>query len=385
MQSFSNKTTSESLYRALNRNGKSIWLGVFVILVLVGSTLGLAIWLSKQSKQELSQSMDKVYLLFHQNKLDEALAQTEDLLNIYPDHSAILATKALILAQKGSLSFEEKELGTQAVSVAKQAVEADPQNSEAYRILGYAYEIQEEYNLAHQNYAQAIQLNPKNAQALFGDAHVYDLQGDLAKAEKGYQQSLEFNSSFDQAYLGMARVLVARGDEKGAVESLEKALAVSTNVHNKAEITYSIARLSLNMQDIPKGLSYGEQSTLLDPNYPLGWYAHATALFLDSFNKTKYPEAATRGAFITQSIGELRKALILNPNQSVVYLQLGIEFSAINKHEDALESFRRGLLAVPKDITLNADDKVLMMKKIEDAQKLAIAMSKIRGGNTAKQ
>jgi cytochrome c-type biogenesis protein CcmH/NrfG len=116
-----------------------------------------------------STSIVSAVTAFNQNDFATAIADSDTLLA--SDHNNIdaLLAKAITLAQKGSIEFKEAEYGTQAIVVAQQALAIDPKNSEAWRIIGYANEIQQKYDEAHTAYAKSIALNPKNVAAISDD------------------------------------------------------------------------------------------------------------------------------------------------------------------------------------------------------------------------
>ncbi len=166
------------------------------------------------------------------DKLDSEIAKNPR------DISALLA-KASTLAQQGSLQFKENEYGIKAIAVAQQALALDPKNSEAWRIIGYAHEIMQEYTEAHAAYAQSLLLNASNALTISQDAHAWDLQGRLDKAQAGYKKALSIDSKLEHASMGMARLLMRNGNDDGALPFFLKTASSSQNDRIKAEAFYS--------------------------------------------------------------------------------------------------------------------------------------------------
>ena len=92
---------------------------------------------------EKSAVMLKVKDDFNNNNFDGAIKKAETILSgNKKDVSALLAV-ASTLAQKGSIEFKEKEYGQKAIDIANKVLAIEPNNAEAYRIIGYANEIME--------------------------------------------------------------------------------------------------------------------------------------------------------------------------------------------------------------------------------------------------
>ncbi len=333
-----------------------------VLAVVALALIALGVWWYMHSH-----STPKVVTLqteFDSNNLKDALARADKQLLQSPNDSNALAQKAIILAQMGSLEFKEKEYGAQAVTLAEKATKADAKNSEAWRVLGYAHEIQQQYTQAHEAYSKAIELDPQNAAAIFSDAHTYDLEGNLAKAEAGYKTALVADPNLDTANTGLARVLAAKGDRDGALSALKLAYESSTNAHRKAEDAYSMSVLLNSKGDSAAALPYAQAATKLDPSYPLGWHGLGTTLFLRALDKSSKATQLERGEMIKESMADLNKALNLNPHQSLALLQAANESAFIGNKAESAGLFIKAAEAVPLDITLSASEKTATLKLI---------------------
>lgn len=95
---------------------------------------------------------------------------------------------------------------------------------------------------AYENYSKAIELNPKMIDAYYNRAHVILLdkenhtkETELKKALKDLQKAAELDNKFTDAYYYLAVVKMKLKDYKGAVEELDKAIAVEPDsVNSKA-------------------------------------------------------------------------------------------------------------------------------------------------------
>src|ERR1700722_2237404 len=124
---------------------------------------------SPSTTSALNQSLSD----FNKGDFSAAISSLDSALAKDPKNTDLLLLKASTLAQEGSLQFKEAEYGNQAIAVAQQVLVIDPQNSEAWRIIGYAYEIMQNYPAAHNAYQKSLALNPKNALTLSQEAHAY--------------------------------------------------------------------------------------------------------------------------------------------------------------------------------------------------------------------
>ncbi len=350
-------------------------------MVSILAMVGWFVWPGPkiQEKKELRLIQEH----FDANRLDDAISKANEGLSRNPKSVDLLIAKAIATAQKGSLTFQEKELGGQAAILANQAIQLDPRNSEAYRVLAYAYEIQEEYSKAHENYQKSLGFDPKNVAALYGDGHSYDLEGNGEKASEKYQAALAVNGSFSPAYVGMARISLQNNNPEKALEMYQKSIEYTANARIKSESASAMTLIYLSKGDVENAMNYSKQAIEFDNTYSSAWYVQGTTLFVDSFNKKKYPEIGTRNEMIKQSLENLGKAVSLNPNQAAAYLQIGTELSAIGRSDGAAVIFEKGLKTIEKDITLSAADKVSMREKFINAKELMVKVEAVRNKKPA--
>ncbi len=348
---------------------------VFLCAAVIGTLTGLFVWPIPQMR--VAENIQMVEDQYNANNFDEALSILEGHLKEDPDNSTYLIKKSLILAQKGKQSLKEEEFGPKAASAAEAAIALYPNESEAYRALGYAYEIQEKYEEAHSAYDQALLLDPDNARALYGKGHTFELEGDMISAEERYRSALLKDPMFDEAYVGVGRALAQKGEGEEAVELLTKAFWLTHNIRLKAEALTVVASVALIEASMEEAIGAAEQAITIDPSYSNGWYIYGKVLYEDSLNEKKYRDTSTRNALILKSIQQLQQALRLNPNQAMVHHQLGIELGALKRPFEASEAFRKGLASVDNDITLTVTERILVKRKLEESLQAAVKQNGI--------
>lgn len=304
---------------------------------------------------------------FNKNDLTGALQKSEAVLAENPRSVAALVSKATALAQKGSLEFKEKEYGEQAILVAREALAIDPQSDEAWRIIGYSYEIIQDYVAAHDAYARAIGLNPKNVAAISEDAHASDLEGNIAQAEAGYRRALSLDLTFDQANMGLGRILVQQGKLAEARTHFEMAAQMSNNARMKAEGAYSAGVVSNALADPIKAESSMRLAIATAPSYALGWVGLGTVLFSQAIATSSSISLDERNDLVSASFSALTKARSMNPNQSLAVYQIGFQLGALGRTQEAVKVLTETKKIIPNDITLNAPDKAAFLARIDAA------------------
>lgn len=120
------------------------------------------------------------------------------------------------------------------------AVGLKPDDSVAYFSLAVVYHNMNELSTAYDNYSKAIEHNPNMIDAYFNRAQTILLDKDageirLNMALKDFQKAAELDPKFIDAFYYSAVVHKKLKDYKGALENLDKALAIDSNaVYSRA-------------------------------------------------------------------------------------------------------------------------------------------------------
>lgn len=304
-------------------------------------------------------------LAFNNSDFKTALYMADSVLANDPHNVDALVNKATIIAQEGSLEFNEREMGQQSITIAQQALAINPNSDEAWRIIGYANEIMQEYPTAHDAYTKSLAINPNNVLTISQEAHAYDLQGELDKAEAGYRAALAIDPNLPQAMMGLARILLQKGDIKGALTLFTTVSHTASNVRLRAEAAYSAGMIASAMKDTGQAAQFMNLSTSIDSTYPLGWVGMGAVAFDQAIDTSSTLSETQRNNLITSSFESLQRAMSLNPNQSAAYLQMGVEMAAIGKADIAKKLLQETGMIVPNDITLSASDKESFLKRTQ--------------------
>lgn len=315
---------------------------------------------------------------FDKNEVDAAIALADEVLAKDPDNVKALLTKAVALAQKGSLEFREEEYGMQALGLAQKVLQMEPENIEALRIVGYSNEIMQQYEEAHTAYERAIELDPGNVLVIVQNAHAYMLQGDSNAAEEGYRRALEINPELPEANMGLARSLAGLDEIDDSIRLYESIVQTASNARVRAEAAYSAGMKYRVKEDFDSAEKYFRLATTIDETYALGWMGLAGLQFSRSLDLLPTAEnRSEKEVFVTESFAYLQKALALNPNQASAHFQLGIQLIAIGNIDQGILILEKTKSVIPEDITLTSPEKPAMIQRIDSAIENARIMQKV--------
>lgn len=340
-------------------------IGLAVLLSFAKTRMGDAPGIGRARAGALEQS----YAAFDAGNPDGALAAAENALAAYPANIAALLAKAAALSEKGSLTYQEEAYGVQAIAVAQEVLRLDPASAEAWRQIGYANEIMQRYDEAHDAYAKALELAPNNALAAAGDAHAWDLQGDMQKAEAGYRQALAMNPNLVLARIGLARALLYGNKPEEALQ-LYGAVAGSegATVRQRAEAAYSAGAIQEGRGQYEDAEAAFRYAAGTDPTYPLGWVGLSQVAFRKGVDKNAPLSKDERIAYMQEALGSAQQAISLNPNQSAAHYQLGLELAVLGQRDDAKMVLRQTIEGIiPRDISLSAAGKEAMKQKVNNS------------------
>lgn len=299
--------------------------------------------------------MKKISLDFYSGNLDLAIVQLEKLIKIPTVSADAYLFLATVYSQKGSVSFNEEEYAMKAISAAQKSLDLRPNNAEAYRVIGYSYEIMEKYSEAQSNYLRSIEINPNFSLAYSNLGHSYDLQGDINKAEEFYLKALSIDQYNFHALNNISRVYI-RTDKPYDAEKYLK-ISVEKNPDNRmnAEAYQMLAIIEKNFRnDKQKSIEYLNKSLSYDQTVPQVWIE----LGMNKFSELPYvQEKEEWDAGLVEVETYITKALSINPNQTSAYLLSALLNSYKGEYSKAEEMRLKALDVVVQDITLGQKEK----------------------------
>jgi len=308
-------------------------------------------------------SIEKLNLLVNEQKFNEALTILNSQYKKNPNIENIL-NYSNVLSDLWSLERKEKEYWKIAIEFANQALQLDPNNSEAYRIIWYANEIMENYDEAFVNYNKAIELNESNALAYSNRGHASELIWNTDVALKDFLKAYKLNPKLDHTTANLAKIYFSKWDYKKAEFFYNKVLENSNNTRFKAESLCMAWMNYINNNDFEKADKTFRRAIIMDPNYELWYIGLSRAQFFIFLKQVKKGNANNN--LVDDSINNLKIAIKINPNKSLWYYQLALIDIDLQLYNDAESNFKKALKVLPLDITLSKDEKIEMKKLINN-------------------
>lgn len=276
---------------------------------------------------------------YNNNDFARANQALDEVLSSDASNISALLLKAQSLAQEASLTFKEKELGDQARAVAEKVLALDPKNTEALTIVGYTYEIQENYIEAHKYYDRALKINPNFTKALSQKAHAFILESKDSEALTLLKKVLEIDPENESNLLSLGRIYLTQNNTALAIPIFEKIIKLTKNKRYLSDSYYALGSISEQDNNYKKACEYYENSVKSDTT---------SALALSGLARCEFQTNKVEESFET-----LRKALEINPNQSNAALQLAIEFDMIGNREAMKKILEKLPDIIKRDISLS--------------------------------
>lgn len=345
---------------------------IIAVLVLVGMIAAFFFNLNQDKRKQeerLAQidyntKVETFETLLGDGELDRAVVQAQLLVEEYPDDSFSYLTLALGYLQLGSVTFSEEVNADLAIDAIGKALAIDPEHSGAYRLLGYAYEIKQQYPQAEEAYTKAIELNPANDVAYASRGHMYYLAGNDTAAEADLKKALEINTENAKALVDLANLYIRTNQTDVNVEELlNRAISLASD-----NLVISEA---LNVL----GYHYMQQ----------GLYRDALTQYQDAVEHNERNTAALIGIAMTEivlleeadsddiftegvqaAIEAIEGALSINDQLTRGYLAEGYLMAAIDEPERERAAYEKARRVVTDDITLGEAEKEEMRTYITE-------------------
>jgi tetratricopeptide (TPR) repeat protein len=336
----------------MNTKATSIAVGA-VILIVAASAYLITYYYDKPVDRA---DLESFVTAFDAGDIDAAIQEGEELVGRDATDVQALLALATSYAQKGSLSFDEQTYGQKAIDTALLVLELEPDQAEAYRIIGYANEIMERYDEAHNAYDTAIRLNPSNAQAYSNKGHAYELQGDRESAEEYYLQALALDPTEDHALVNLARIQLwgMRFDE--ARDTVGRLIESTQNARFLAEgyQILGIAEAAKSEPDTEAARAHFQKALSYDPNMAQVHISLANLVLATIYDAETDEQLA---AMLADAQAHLDAAITINPEATIAYV-LSRRVALIEGNATKAETMKaRALAVVDGDITLGANEK----------------------------
>lgn len=270
--------------------------------------------------------------------------------------------------QQVALFYLGAEAGEDALRVAKQAIELDPNDARLFQTLAAAHLLRLRMEEAAESYQQAIKLDPEDGASYAGLANIYRADGAFEEALGLYRKQLEVSPEHESAHAGIAlTLLLARRDAEAASE-LARQLSISGR---DFRLYTQLAYLYATRNDFKRAKGWAELAMQNAPAY--AWARIVMASVLLSEQEYEQAEellsdALARGSSFPTLYFELVRALILAENYAGASEQAE-RFVKINEDDEfevrlagmmparsrelrtLLDTERKAALALPESFT----------------------------------
>lgn len=264
-----------------------------------------------------------------------------------PELKLMLANSYL---DEGSVRGQEAEASKKAQSILI-PLESSYNSVYFYDLLGYSYEIVDNFDQALTSYNKSLALDSKSVNTLFSIGHTYWLKGETDKARDFYNQAdLAITDSTDNSvkikvYAGIATL---SKDLVRAEEYFLKTIPLSDSRTFKAEMYADLATLKLVQQDNAKAFEFAKMALQTDPSSEM---SHLV------FAKSAMAERSVLEANLEKVRLSLFKAIFLAPAKAEPqYWQGKFEFIERN-YDQAIRSYGNALRLIGGDNSLNTGSR----------------------------
>lgn len=276
---------------------------------------------------------------------EEAVSDYEAILETDPENLLVLVSLASAYAEQGLRAQENGENQMPYVEKALETIEKakvlDPENAEVYRVEGYIYQIQPDYDAALLAYNTAIEKDENALYAYIGRGHLNKMRGmyDLAVEDFEKAATLDTEKQVTQIYTNLCNLELMRGDtEKGTQHCRTAIENKDGDIQFRSEAYQMLAYEALSTQDLSQANSYLTQASVLTPKDANLYVTWAKVNLFEQ----KYEESETHA----------RKAIELAPTKATAQLALAQALYMQDKYEESLVEAEAGVALVDDDVSL---------------------------------
>ncbi len=293
-------------------------------------------------------------VLQEQGQRSEALAEFKAVLAIQPNEpSALLdAGRLLVLAGQpgdaekmferltnvasgnvdGHIAYSQLLVSKgeldKAVAEGQRAVRADDKSANAHFFLGNAYQAQENWPAASEQFKAATERDPAQFEAFIRWAESLFREDKYAETMAASQSAIKLRSDDPQPYRWKAEAQIALGDPGGALASLGSALRLRPDYAEALALT---SRAYALKGDMVSATDYANRAAQADSHNPAGLLALG--------------EAYLAGGRATDALEAYTAALAVSPQSAQALVGQGRARNALGEKEKALKLFADAIKA----------------------------------------
>ena len=252
-----------------------------------------------QAQNPTHSQLQEVMALYNQGQLQQALEQSQALIEQYPE-------SATLWNLVGATSAQVEKLD-QSILAFQKLISLKPRSSDAHNNLGNVFQQQGKLEEAIVSYKTALSLQPNFAAAYNNMGNALNKLGDFEEAIVAFKQAITIDPSYVEALSNMGNALQNQDRLDGAIEAYKKALSFAPNY---ADAYNNMGNAFKKQGKLDEAIKSYKKALAIAPNFATAHHNIGNAL-----NEQNNME----GAFEAYCA-----ALNINPNLAETYNNIGI-------------------------------------------------------------
>jgi tetratricopeptide (TPR) repeat protein len=278
-----------------------------------------------QIKPDDAQALNNIAnALLARGKPDEAISRYQNALRIKPDYAAAHYNLAIALEQKGRMD--------EAVVQYKDALQIKPDDAPAQFSLATVLRQQGRADEAKLHYQQVRQIDPGFEEGLYNLGNELRQKGKVDEAIARYQEALQIDPGYAEAHINLGSALLQAGRLDEAITHLQQALQINPGL---AKAHNNLGNAFLQKGNAAEAIAQFQQAMQLEPDDP--WVKNNLAWLLASSAETSLRNGARAVELATQA-NELAGGE--NP---VILHTLGAALAEAGRFSEAVEAAQHAL------------------------------------------
>ena len=221
-------------------------------------------------------------------------------------------------ADSAKTKAERQKCYNDAIAHYTEAIDLDPELTEAYNNRGLAYARKGDFEVAIEDFNKTIDLDPEDAGVYSDRGLAYFRKGDFEVAIEDFNKAIDLDPENAQFYNGRGLTYVGKGDFEVAIEDFNKAIDLDpedAQFYNGRGLTY------VGKEDFEVAIEDFNKAIDLDPEGVNGYTGRGLAYF-------------RKGDFEV-AIEDFNKAIDLDPENALFYSGRGEVWLQLKKWQKA--------------------------------------------------
>ena len=237
---------------------------------------------------------------------------------------AAVALKQIWDSYSTNISFDRS------VEDADKAINANPNDAEAFDDRGIAHAKAGQYALAIADYDQAIKLKPDEAQYYYNRGLAYDELGQRVRAFEDFDKAVTLKPDDPDFLESRGYTNRVMNQSENALQDLNKAVALKPDY---ALAHFNLGAVYFSMGQLDRALQEYDQAIKLDPGYYYSYYDRGSV----NLNLKEYARA----------IEDFSRAIALKSDDTDIFFRRGSAYFNTHKFALALKDFDKAITLKP--------------------------------------